>query len=138
MKKFLTSFADEFQTFIARGNVIDLAVAVILAGAFGAIIESFTAILTGIIGALFGQPDFAEFTIYGIPFGPFINAVVNFLLVALALFFFLKAYNALRQRLRKTEGPAVPEKAVPLSPEVVLLQEIRDLLKSGPNDKPVS
>lgn len=99
MKKFLTSFATEFQTFIARGNVIDLAVAVILGGAFGTVVEGFTAILTGAIGLVFGQPNFAAVTLFGIPFGPFINATVNFLLVALALFFFLKGYNSLRQRL---------------------------------------
>ena len=81
-----------FRDFILRGNVVDLAVAVVIGAAFGAVVTSFVAnIITPLIAAVFGQPDFSAltFTINGSKFlyGTFINSVVSFLLIALAVYF---------------------------------------------------
>ena len=115
---------EEFKAFVTRGNVIDLAVAVILGIAFGAVISSFTDdILMAIIGAIVGEPNFNDLTFdIGdgvVRYGAFLTAVVNFLLIALALFFVIKAINVF---IRK--GVAVP------TDEVRLLTEIRDELRA--------
>ncbi len=92
---------DEFKAFINRGNVLDLAVAVIIGAAFGAVVNSFVKdILMQIIAAIFGQPDFSSLTFnIGngiIAYGSFINALINFLVVAFSIFLVLKAYNRMR------------------------------------------
>ena len=88
----------EFKEFMMRGNVMDMAVGVIIGGAFGAIISSLVAdVITPIIGLIFGQPDFSAITIGGseggIMIGNFINAVINFLIVGFCLFLIVKAFN---------------------------------------------
>jgi large conductance mechanosensitive channel len=93
---------DEFKAFINKGNVLDLAVAVIMGTAFGAVISSFVKdILMQIIAAIFGQPDFSSltFTIGNgvIAYGSFINAVIYFLIVAFAVFLIIRAYNRARK-----------------------------------------
>jgi large conductance mechanosensitive channel len=93
---------DEFKAFINRGNVLDLAVAVILGVAFGAIVTSFVNdILMQIIAAIFGQPDFSSLTFNlgngVIKYGSFLNAIINFLIVAFAIFLVIKAYNQMRK-----------------------------------------
>ena len=93
---------DEFKSFINRGNVLDLAVAVILGAAFGAIVTSFVDdIMMQIIAAIFGQPDFSSLTFSlgngVIKYGSFINAVINFLIVAFAVFMVIRAYNRMRK-----------------------------------------
>jgi large conductance mechanosensitive channel len=93
---------DEFKAFINRGSVLDLAVAVILGVAFGAIVTSFVNdILMQIIAAIFGQPDFGSLTFNlgsgVIKYGSFLNAVINFLIVAFAIFLVIKAYNQMRK-----------------------------------------
>lgn len=95
----------EFKEFISQGNVLDLAVAVLIGAAFGGVIKSFTDdILTPIIGA-FGQADFSALAIRigdaQIKYGLFINSLVNFLIVAWVLFIIVKAYN----RMRKPSAP---------------------------------
>lgn len=115
---------DEFKAFVTRGNVIDLAVAVILGIAFGAVVASFTDdILMAFIGAIVGEPNFNDLTFdIGdgvIRYGAFITAVVNFFIIALALFFVIKAIN---QFVRKGEAPPTDE--------VRLLTEIRDELRA--------
>jgi large conductance mechanosensitive channel len=123
----------EFREFILRGNAIDLAVAVVLGAAFGAVVTSLVNdLLTPLIAMVFGEPDFGglSFTINGAHFryGAFINAVISFLLVGAAIFFFVvKPVNVLMARRRAGEEP--PPEAVP--EDVVLLSEIRDLLKAG-------
>jgi large conductance mechanosensitive channel len=92
---------NEFKAFINRGNVLDLAVAVIMGAAFGAVIASFVYdILMQIVAAIFGKPDFSSltFTIGSgiIKYGSFLNAVINFLIVAFAIFLVIKAYNRMR------------------------------------------
>jgi len=109
----LRSLADEFRAFILRGNVLDLAVAVIIGAAFGAVVTSLVEnILTPLIAAIFGKPDFSNlsFTINNsqIMYGAFLNAVIAFLLVAAALFFFvIKPFNLLMSR-RKQQVEADP------------------------------
>lgn len=110
----------ELKDFLFKGNIVDLAVAVIIGGAFGAIVTSLVAdIITPIIGMVIGQPDFSGIMIGSIAIGKFINAVVNFLIVGTVLFFIVKAAN----KAMKTpeEAPAGPS-------QEELLAEIRDLL----------
>ncbi len=121
----------EFKAFILRGNVLDLAVAVIIGVAFGAVVDAFSkGILMALIAAIFGEPNFDSIAIHlgdgRIAIGTFLTSVVNFLLIALALFVVIKA--AARLMPRKPE-PA-DEAPVP-SDEALLLTEIRDLLRAG-------
>ena len=134
----------EFQEFISKGNVMDLAVGVIIGGAFGLIVNSLVAdIIMPIVGAIFGGVDFSN---YFLPlsssvtaesleearkqgavfaYGSFITVVINFVILAWIIFIMVKALNNLRRRLEK-EKPAAPP--APPAQDVVLLTEIRDLL----------
>jgi large conductance mechanosensitive channel len=126
----VTDVYKEFREFITRGNVIDLAVAVIIGLAFTAIINAIVSgLITPLIGMIGGN-DFGDldFTINGSTFeyGQVINAVIQFLLIAAAVFFFIvKPINILNERRRRGEEPE-PED---LSDEAALLTEIRDLLR---------
>ncbi|MDI1436207.1 large conductance mechanosensitive channel protein MscL [Polyangium sorediatum] len=116
----------EFKDFVSRGNVIDLAVAVVLGAAFNAVVTTFTnGILMNLIAAIFGKPNFDELSFrlgHGvIEYGKFLTAVVNFVIVGFALFLFVKALNAARR----------PRPAAPLPPAETdhdLLAQIRDAL----------
>jgi large conductance mechanosensitive channel len=117
----------EFREFVLRGNVIDLAVAVVMGGAFGAIITSLVNdIIMPIIGVLMGGVDFSSLSVMvgdaTIAYGKFIQACVNFILIALALFFVIKSINAVQRKPKETAPAAPPE-------DIVLLREIRDALK---------
>ena len=122
----------EFREFLLRGNVVDLAVAVILGAAFGAVVTSFVEdLLTPLLAAVGGEPDFAglTFTINGSRFryGEFINAVLSFVIIGAAVFFLVvKPVNALMARRKAGEEPE-PEA---VAEDVILLGEIRDLLKA--------
>jgi large conductance mechanosensitive channel len=121
----------EFRKFIMRGNVIDLAVAVVLGGAFGAIVTSFTNdILMPLVGILLGGIDFSSLSVTVgsavVAYGKFIQAIINFLIIAFALFLIIKGMNAMMDARKKEEAPAAPP---PPPEDVVLLREIRDLLK---------
>ena len=88
----------EFKEFAMKGNVVDMAVGVIIGGAFSAIVTSVVEdLFTPIIGAIFGQPDFSSIKLGPIQLGNFINAVVNFLIIALCLFAVIKGINALKK-----------------------------------------
>ncbi len=120
----------EFKKFIMRGNVIDLAVAVVLGGAFGAVVTSFTNdILMPLIGILLGGVDFASLSVTVgsavVAYGKFIQAIINFIIIAFALFLIVKGMNKMMDARKKQEvaAPAAPPE------DVVLLREIRDLLK---------
>lgn len=119
----------DLKNFLLRGNVVDLAVAVIIGAAFGAIVTSFVEdIITPAIGLLGGQPDFSSIVIFGgIKIGNFINAIVNFLIIGTVLFFVVKAAEK-AQAISKKEEEAAEEVAGPSQEE--LLTEIRDLLKN--------
>lgn len=103
-----------FKEFVMRGNVLDLAVAVVIGGAFGAVVTAMVKdLLTPLIGAVVGQPDFSALTITvnGSTFliGDFLNAVTSFLLIAAAVYFFVVApVNAIVARQRRGEPPADP------------------------------
>ena len=121
----------EFREFVLRGNVVDLAVAVVLGAAFGAVVTSFVEdLLTPLIAALGGQPDFSGLTFTlnesRFRYGEFINAIISFVIIGAAVFFFVvKPVNTLMARRKaglEPEPEAVPE-------DVVLLGEIQDLLK---------
>ena len=117
-----------FKEFISKGNVLDLAVAVIIGASFTPIVKSITDVIMGIIGAIVGQPNFdsvLQFSIRGSdPIQPG-TIIVNFLLVASALYFAIVVpMNALNKRRAKEDGEKVEEP----SEDVKLLSEIRDLL----------
>ncbi len=134
----------EFQEFIAKGNVMDLAVGVIIGGAFGLIVSSLVAdIIMPIVGAIFGGFDFSN---YFLPlsssvtavtleeakkqgavfaYGNFFTVVINFLILAWIIFLMVKGVNTMRKKLEKQAESAPPP---PPAADVVLLTEIRDLL----------
>lgn len=137
------SFIQEFKAFAMRGNVIDLAVGVIIGGAFGKIVDSLVKdIIMPPLGKLLGEVDFKQLYINlsdktfdtmeaaekaGVPlikYGAFINALVDFTIIALAIFVAVKAIN----RLQHTE-PATPAAPAPTPEDILLLREIRDALK---------
>ena len=103
-----------FKQFILRGNVVDMAVGVVIGAAFGAVVTALTKdLLTPLIAAVVGKPDFSSvaFTVSGtaFPLGDFINSVVSFLLIAAAIYFFVVVpVNALVSRMRKAPAPADP------------------------------
>jgi large conductance mechanosensitive channel len=109
----------EFKEFVLRGNVVDLAVAVVIGAAFTAVVTSFVAnIITPLIAAIFGKPDFKEltFTINKSQFfyGSFLNAVISFLAIAFVLFFFVvKPLNYMTQRRRKGLDDDTDERPCP-------------------------
>ncbi len=120
-----------FKDFLLRGNVVDLAVAVVIGIAFGAVINAFaTDFIGGLIGAIGGTPDFgsAGFTANDskVIIGSTINALINFVIVAAVIYFVVVIpINKLMERRRSGEEPEVEAP----SEDVVLLQEIRDLLR---------
>ena len=112
----------EFKEFAFKGNVLDLAIAVVIGAAFNKIVSSLvTYIIMPLIGKLFGSVDFAkDWQIWGIKYGLFIQSIIDFIIVAFALFIFVKIANTI---IRKEE----PEEE--LEANTVLLTEIRDLLR---------
>lgn len=120
----------EFRAFIERGNVVDLAVAVIIGGAFGAIVNSLVNdIFMPAIGMIIGGIDFTSLALTvgeeQILYGNFIQAIVNFVIIAFALFLMVRAVNRLQGAQEEAVEEAPPEPPV----EEKLLTEIRDLLK---------
>jgi large conductance mechanosensitive channel len=117
----------EFREFILKGNMLDLAIGVILGASFGKVVTAFTDILLGLIGLIGKQPDFSETAPYGIKVGVFLNSIISLLIVGFALFLVVKAYNMAKRRF---EQPAQPDGPAELPADVKLLAEIRDLLKN--------
>ncbi|KKK35937.1 mechanosensitive ion channel protein MscL [Salinicoccus sediminis] len=119
----------EFKEFIAQGNVLDLAVAVVLGAAFGKIITSLVEnIIMPAIALIFGDTDFASNWSYmGITYGVFIQSIIDFLIIAAAIFLFVKLVNKV-SRNRFVEEEEEEE-------QILLLREIRDSLQNK-NDKP--
>lgn len=119
----------EFRSFLQRGNVLDLAIAVIIGNAFGAIIKSLVDdLFMPVIGILVGGIDFSRLTITAgsavITYGNFIQAIVNFIIIAFALFMLVRAVSRFEKPAEPTEEPQPAE-------DIQLLAEIRDLLKAG-------
>ena len=127
----------EFREFIARGNVVDLAVGVIIGGAFGAIVKSLVdQVIMPPIGLITGGIDFSQLKILlkpavgktpevAIAYGAFLNTVITFMIVAFVIFLVVKGVNSLRR-----EKAAEPAADPAPTPSETLLMEIRDLLKS--------
>ena len=121
----MKSFIKEFKEFALKGNVFDMAIGIILGGAISALVKAMVDfILSPIIGMVFGKPDFSAITLGPILIGSFINAVIDFLILAFVLFILVRGINRFK---RKEEVVA----AAPPAPtnEELLLAEIRDLLK---------
>ncbi len=138
----------EFREFVSKGNVVDLAVGVIIGGAFGLIVKSLTDdIIMPIIGAIFGGVDFSNYfvpLVSGITattleaareqgavfaYGNFITVVINFLILAWIIFMMIKAVNSMRRRME--EPKTTPAQPAPPPADILLLTEIRDLLAEG-------
>lgn len=123
----------EFKEFISKGNVLDLAVAVIIGAAFGKIVTALVDnILTPLIGMIFGGVNFSTLSVTvgksTIMYGLFIQAILDFLIVALCLFLIVKAFNKAKNKVSKKKK----EEPVAETPtDIKLLEEIRDLLKKG-------
>ena len=142
------SMLKDFREFAVKGNVIDLAVAVIIGAAFGRIVDSLVKdIIMPVVGRIFGGLDFTNYYIllgnppagYGGPmtyealtkagvplfaYGNFITILINFIILALVIFWMIKRFNAVRAKIDAT--PAAP---APTPEDVLLLREIRDALK---------
>lgn len=137
-------FVQEFKEFAVKGNVVDMAVGVIIGGAFGKIVASLVQdVVMPVLGQLIGGVDFKNLYVNlgstpyesmeaavkaGAPlikYGIFINTIIDFLIIALAIFVAIKAVN----RLKREPPPAAPAAPPPDPEDVVLLREIRDLLK---------
>lgn len=127
----------EFKEFVSKGNVIDLAVGVIIGGAFGKIVSSLVDnILMPLIGLLLGGINFSDLSVKindtVLNYGLFIQNVVDFLIIALCVFFIIKAVNKLTNLTKKKEKEEAKKEEKPAkSSEVLLLEEIRDLLKKS-------
>ncbi len=145
------SFWSEFKTFIARGNVLDMAVGIVIGGAFTAIVNALvTNILNPIIGLATDGIDFGKLKLVlkvatedkadlAVTYGVFINAVVNFIIVSLVVFCLVKSFNKLKskaerrkleeaQKIAKDEVKSATEAKPAENEEIALLKEIRDLL----------
>ena len=135
----------EFRDFINRGNFIDIAVAFVVGAAFGTVVTAFTGrIVTPLIGLLFGTPDWEDIGTFGEAapgpdgqlgtgddvlagsVGAFLEAAVNFLIVAFAMFLVVKAYNTFKNRVAEPEA----EEGVSEPEDITLLREIRDALST--------
>jgi len=132
------SMMQEFKAFAMRGNVVDMAVGIIIGGAFGKIVSSLVNdVIMPPIGMLLGGVDFSNLGVtlrqasetapaVVLKYGVFINTVIDFLIIAIAIFLLVRGMNALRKK--QEEAPAAP----PAPPrQEVLLEEIRDLLRGG-------
>ena len=143
------SFSSEFKEFALKGNVMDLAVGVIIGGAFGKIVDSLVKdIIMPIVGKIFGGLDFSNYFILlgnppadfkgamtyadlskaGVPllaYGSFITVAINFIILAFIIFMMVRQINA----MKKAEPPAPPAPPAPTAEDVLLLREIRDALR---------
>lgn len=127
--KKISKGASEFKTFISRGNVVDMAVGVIIGGAFGKIVTSLVNdVLMPVIGVFLGGLDFSDLSIKvgdaTIKYGSFIQTIVDFLIVAFCIFMIVKLFESFKKK-KEEDTEEAPKK----SDEVLLLEEIRDLLK---------
>ena len=133
------SFISEFKEFAMRGNVIDMAVGVVIGGAFGKIVSSLVGdIIMPVVGVITGGVNFTDLKLtlkeaaegasaVTINYGSFIQTMVDFLIIAFCIFCVIKALNTLKNKLPKEEEAAPAEPETPA--DIALLTEIRDLLK---------
>ncbi len=138
----MKAFLADFKKFLLRGNVIDLAVAVVVGAAFNSVVQSFANdVVMGFVGAIFGKPNFSKLVVnlrgckgneFGvkvcngtIAYGQFLTTLLNFVIIGAAVFVMIKTFERL-QKLRASENP---EPAEPLTRSEELLTEIRDSLQ---------
>lgn len=122
-----------FKSFIMKGNVIDLAVAVIMGAAFGGVVDALVkSVLMPSISVLVGQPNFDNFLVVGpVKFGILLTAIVNFLLVAASIYFvIIVPMNKIIEHRNRKLGIKDKSAETPVDPQVALLTEIRDALKA--------
>ena len=111
-----------FKNFILRGNLVELAVAFVMAAAFAAVVTATVGLLMDIVGKIGGTPDFSDYTPGGVGVGAWITAVISFLIMAAVVYFVIvKPYTVAKERYFPSPEPGTPE-------DIKLLQEIRDLL----------
>lgn len=127
----MKGFLNEFKAFAMKGNVLDMAVGVVMGSAFGAIITALVdKIIMPVVGILVGGVDISNLTLKvgnaSLGYGAFLQAIINFLIIAFSIFLFVKMINTAMSKLKKEEE-VVEEPAV--DPQLELLAEIRDLLK---------
>jgi large conductance mechanosensitive channel len=128
---------DGFKKFLLRGNVVDLAVAVVIGAAFGAVVKGLLdGIITPLIAAIFGKPDISgvlSFTIHNAHFsiGTFLNAILNFIVIA-AVIYFLVVVPMMKIQERRARGVEPEPEAIP--EDTLLLRQIRDALGARPQD----
>ena len=124
-----------FRDFLMRGNLVELAVAVIIGTAFAAVVKAFTSMIMDIIGKFGGVPDFSNRSIAGISVGAFITALLTFVLTAAVVYWLVVIpYNAVSARLKKEQDQA---ESAPAVTSEDLLTEIRDLLRSQASGNPL-
>ena len=126
--------ADEFKKFISRGSVVDMAIGVIIGGAFGKIVSSLVNdIIMPLVGVVLGGLDFSSLSIKvgdaSIKYGSFIQSVIDFLIIALCIFTMLQILNSLKEKADKKLGHKKEEEIPKKDEQIVILEEIRDLLK---------
>lgn len=130
----------EFKAFVARGNVVDLAVGVVIGAAFGKIVDSFVKdVITPPLGLLIGGVDFSglKIALGGTPeapvtlnYGMFLQAIFNFMIIAAAIFLLVKVVMMATRKAKAEEAAAAPAPDPVPDPQVVLLTEIRDVLRT--------
>ena len=123
--------ASEFKTFISRGNVVDMAVGVIIGSAFGKIVTSLVNdLLMPLLGVIIGGLDFSSLSLKvgdaSVAYGNFIQTIFDFLIISICIFMMVKFFERFKKEEEKVEKKVEPKK----SDEVLLLEEIRDLLKN--------
>ena len=131
----MKAFIREFKEFISKGDVMSMAVGIIVGTAFTAIVTSLNQdIITPILGLILGQIDFTSLSITvggaSVMYGKFIQAIITFLITAFTLFLVLKAFNKMSAKVKKAEEDAAAAEPAPVPEDIQLLTEIRDLMKN--------
>lgn len=143
MKKHLKNFINEFKKFMDRGNVVDLSVAVVMGASFGKITTSFVNdIIMPIIGVIIGGINFTNLTISigaaAINYGIFIQNIIDFIIIGIFIFFFVRTINRFKEDVKDKFSNEENQKEIKVptkSQDVLLLEEIRDLLKENKKAK---
>ena len=116
-----------FKDFVMRGNLVELAVAFVIGGAFATVVTATVALIMDLVGKVGGTPDFSTYRPHGISVGVWLTAVISFLILAAVVYFLIVTpYNKLQERMSKGEVAAPP------AADIALLTEIRDLLAGRP------
>jgi large conductance mechanosensitive channel len=116
-----------FKDFIMRGNLVELAVAFIIAGSFAALVTATVDVIMDVIGKVGGTPNFSDYEPGGVSIGAWLTALIAFLILAAVVYFFVVTpYNTLQARMARGDEPAPP------AADIALLTEIRDLLANRP------